>query len=140
MVPKLNKRINSRGIIIEDDYIYLIFRRKINNNGTIKEYYVIPGGGVNENESYEECVLRELNEELSVNVKIEKYLGLKEDAKSIAHFYKCTILKGEPKLGGEELLKCNKNNYYKIKKTPLKSINNIDLLYIDMIEKAIKTL
>lgn len=41
----MDKRISSRGIIIEDDAVYLMFRRRINEDGKVSEYYVIPGGG-----------------------------------------------------------------------------------------------
>jgi len=52
----MEKRISSRGIIIEDDYVYLMFRRRIKDDGSFKEYYVIPGGGINEGETLEENV------------------------------------------------------------------------------------
>lgn len=51
------KRVSSRGIIIEDNYVYVMFRRKINDDGTIKEYYVIPGGGIEEGETLERMLL-----------------------------------------------------------------------------------
>lgn len=47
----MDKRIRVRGIIIEDDEVYAIFRRKIRNNGVVKEYYVIPGGGMKNEET-----------------------------------------------------------------------------------------
>lgn len=50
----MEKRVSSRGIIIDNDTVYAMFRRKIKDDGTIKEYYVIPGGGINENETLEE--------------------------------------------------------------------------------------
>ena len=44
----MDKRISSRGIIIQDDKLLTIFRRKI-KDGEVKEYYVIPGGGLEVN-------------------------------------------------------------------------------------------
>ena len=41
----MNKRENARAIIIKDNELLTIFRRKKTKEGT-KEYYVIPGGGV----------------------------------------------------------------------------------------------
>ena len=32
----MNKRLSSRGIIIQNDYVYLMFRRRIKENGEIK--------------------------------------------------------------------------------------------------------
>ena len=53
------KRVNGRAIIIDGDEILLMFRRKI-KNGIVNEYYAIPGGGKEENETIEECVKREI--------------------------------------------------------------------------------
>lgn len=39
------KRICVRGIVEKNNELAVIFRRKI-NNGIVKEYYAIPGGGV----------------------------------------------------------------------------------------------
>ena len=132
----MKKRVSSRGIIIEDEKVYLMFRRKRNNDGTFKEYYVIPGGGIEENETLEENLIREMKEEFSVDVKIEGYIGKDEGEESIANFYSCSIISGIPALGGEELEKCTENNYYEIKKVSLKDLDNINLLGKDMILKA----
>ena len=56
----MSKRVSSRRLIIENDYVYLMFRRRIKENGEKKDYYVISGGGVNENETLEDNVIREL--------------------------------------------------------------------------------
>lgn len=133
----MNKRISSRGIIIEDGYLYTMFRRKRNEDGTLKEYYVIPGGGVENNESLEETVIRELKEELSVDVDIIEYIGKNEDEYSIAHFYLCNIKSGIPKLGGEEKERCNIDNYYEIRKIKIEDIENINIFPKDLILKVI---
>ena len=85
----MEKRVSSRAIIIEDNKLLAMFRRKIKNDGSVKEYYVIPGGGLEENETLEENVIRELKEEFSVDIEeLErmtkenyyeiKYIDLKE--------------------------------------------------------------
>ncbi len=132
----MEKRISSRGIIIEDDYVYLLFRRKINQDGTIKEYYVIPGGGINEGETLEENVTRELNEELSIDIAIDGYLGMDEGDDYIAHYYRCSIVKGIPTLGGEELERCTKENYYEVQKVAINDLDKIEVFSKDMIIKA----
>ena len=130
------KRVSSRGIIIEDDYVYAMFRRRIKDDGTVKEYYVIPGGGIEENETLEENVTREMKEEFSVDVKIDGYLGKDEGEDSIAHFFACSITNGIPCLGGEELERCTESNYYEIRKVPIKDLDKIDILSTDMIMRA----
>lgn len=130
------KRISSRGIIIEGNYVYLMFRRRIKENGEQKEYYVIPGGGINEKETLEDNVIRELKEEFSVDVKIKGYLGKDEGEDSIANFFSCEIINGNPKLGGEELDRCSESNYYEIRKVKIDELDNIDVMGRDMIIKA----
>lgn len=130
------KRVSSRGVIIEDNYVYTMFRRKIKDDGTVKEYYVIPGGGVEGNETLEESVMREMKEEFSVDVKIEGYLGNDEGEVSIAHFFACSILNGVPCLGGEELERCTESNYYEIRKIAIEDLDKVDILSTDMIIKA----
>lgn len=132
----MEKRISSRGIIIEDGKVYAMFRRRVKDDGTIKEYYVIPGGGIKENETLEENVIREMKEEFSVDVKIEGYLGKDEGEDSIANFFRCSIISGTPKLGGEEKERCCESNYYEIRKIPIEDLDKIDILAKDMIMKA----
>ena len=134
----MEKRISSRGIIIENGSVYAMFRRRIKDDGTVKEYYVIPGGGINENETLEENVIREMKEEFSVDVKINGYLGKDESDETIAHFFSCTIINGKPKLGGEELERCTEKNYYEIRKVSIEDLNKVDILSTDMIIKAYK--
>lgn len=132
----MDKRISSRGIIIEDDCVYLMFRRRIKEDGSKKEYYVIPGGGINEGETLEENIRREMREEFSVEINILGYLGNDESEDSIANFFACEIASGTPRLGGEELEKCNESNYYEIRKIEISNLDNIDVLGKDMILKA----
>lgn len=132
----MNKRVSSRGIIIENDYVYLMFRRRIKENGEIKEYYVIPGGGINENETLEENVKREVKEEFLVDVKINGYIGKDESEETIANFFSCSIISGTPKLGGEELDRCTESNYYEVRKVKIEDLDKIDVMGKDMIIKA----
>ena len=132
----MNKRVSSRGIIIENDYVYLMFRRRIKENGEIKEYYVIPGGGINENETLEENVRREVKEEFSVDVKINGYIGKDESEETIAIFFSCSIISGTPKLGGEELDRCTESNFYEVRKVKIEDLDKIDVMGKDMIINA----
>ena len=132
----MNKRVSSRDIIIENDYVYLMFRRRIKENGEMKEYYVIPGGGINENETLEENVKREVKEEFSVDVKINGYIGKDESEETIANFFSCSIISDTPKLGGEELDRCTESNYYEVRKVKIEDLDKIDVMGKDMIIKA----
>ena len=120
------KRINGRAIIIDGDEVILMFRRKI-KDGIVNEYYAIPGGGKEENETIEECVKREIEEEFSLNVELKDYLGKVEDDKNIGYIYSAKIVSGTLKLGGEELEHNKEENYYEVRKVKLSEIDNINL-------------
>ncbi len=120
-------RISSRAIIFKEDKILLMFRRRI-KDGVINEYYVIPGGGQEEGELLADTVVRELKEEMSIDIKILGYLGsLSDNDKNIAHYYHCEITKGQPKLGGEELERMTENNYYEPKFLNLDEVKSLDI-------------
>ena len=128
-------RKSSRAIIIKDGKMLTMFRRRINGE-EIKEYYVIPGGGLEEGETLEQNVVRELKEEMCVDIKILGYLGNMEDEKNSQHYFHCEIVNGEPKLGGEELDRMTKENYYEPMWVALSEIGNINILGTEFIEKA----
>lgn len=132
----MEKRVSARGIIIDEDNVYLMFRRRIREDESVKEYYVIPGGGVEHEENLEEAVKREVREEFSVDVDIIGYLGVDEGNDSIAHLFSCKILRGIPKLGGEELKRCCEENFYEIRKVKITDLDEIDIFSKEMIMKA----
>lgn len=70
------------------------------NNG--REYYVFPGGGQEDKETTEETAVRELREEASVEVKINKlqyHVQVIMDVTNFDHyFYLCDYISGQPKL------------------------------------------
>ena len=68
------KRIRLAGIIPMQGGIALMHRKDVIKNPDRQEYYVFPGGGQEENETYEEGTLREIKEEFGIDVKIVKKL------------------------------------------------------------------
>jgi ADP-ribose pyrophosphatase YjhB (NUDIX family) len=77
-------RTNQRaGIaIIKDSKILLIKRTK-----NEEHYYILPGGGVESNETPEEAAVRELKEELEIQVTIIKKIAEFEHRGNIEHYY-----------------------------------------------------
>ena len=127
------KRIVSRGIIFIDDKVVLLKRIRKENDKYL-HYYAIPGGGVEKDESLEEACIREIKEEVSLDVTIDKYLGVEEYDKGIVHYYKVNYLGGEPILGGEEKEHNNPDNYYEVSLINIKDLDNI-YIYGKGIEK-----
>ena len=131
------KRVVARGIIFIDNKVVLLKRIR-REKDKILNYYSIPGGGREENESLTDTCIREIKEEVSLDVTINKYLGREEYDKGICYYYKVNYQGGIPILGGEEKEKNNPDNYYEVE---LIDINNIDSIFIygigiEMIKKA----
>lgn len=133
---KDEKRVSARGIIINFDKVYLMFRRRKNDDGTYREYYVVPGGGIDEGEDEIEAVKRELREEFNVEVSVLGKVGCDEGDNSIANFYALDIKDGIPTLGGEEKEKCSDENYYEIRLIDIDKLDNIDVSGKEYIIKA----
>lgn len=132
----MGKRVSSRAIIIENDKILVMFRRKI-KEGKVKEYYVIPGGGKEENETLEENVKRELFEEMNIKIGILGYLGKYESENTVEHYFHCNIIKGVPRLGGEEKERMTKDNYYEIRFEKLDDLKKLELVAEEKVYMAL---
>ena len=132
----MEKRVSARAIIIEGNKVLTMFRRKKKDNGNYKEYYVLPGGGVEENETLEQTCIRELKEEYNVDIKILGYLGSDERDTTIGHLFHAEIVNGEPTLSGEEANRNSPDNYYEIRRIDLSKLDELDIDSVDFINKA----
>ena len=85
-----------RGIIKNDDGIILIHRIKKNSDVEIRDYYVVPGGKMELNESEQETVKREIFEELGIYVRVgTRLLEIYNDFDdSMQIFYECEYVNG----------------------------------------------
>lgn len=84
------------GMLIEDGKILLMHRIK-NIDGVVNEYYVVPGGGMEEGETIEETTKRELKEEMGIEVELlssEPLFALSEE-KGIQYFSLIKKISGE---------------------------------------------
>lgn len=81
-------------IVIKQDKLLVMFRR---NEG--KEYFTLPGGGIEPNESAEQATVREIEEETTLKVKVERQLYEHHyDDNSNQYFFLCKYISGQPKL------------------------------------------
>lgn len=117
-------RIRAAAIIIRDGKILLMHRIKRK-----REYFVIPGGGVETGETWEETLIREVKEETSMDVVDYKLLfmanaapGRKKDP-----YFVCSV-SGEAVLGGEEREFNSVENFYELIWVPLSKLSSTNLL------------
>lgn len=82
MVPMNNPfhRKAARGIVLDDEGNIAVFYKKNKNQ------YKVPGGGLDENESFEEVFIREVREEVGCEVKIISCLGYTEECKTKSNY------------------------------------------------------
>ena len=99
------KRERARAIIVRDGKFVSMYREK---QGRI--YYTFPGGGMEENESEEACVKREVFEEFGIIVEPIKKVYIYENKISKEHFYLAKWLSGEFGSGKGEEFQENQNN------------------------------
>lgn len=122
-----------RGIVNYNDKIVLIHRIKTKDDGTVRDYYVTPGGKIEENESHEEALRREIKEELGIEIEI-KDICLELDDRdyndSFQYFYNCNYKAGELGTGdGPEFT--DKENYkgvFEIVLVDKKEISKLNLV------------
>lgn len=106
-------RNSARGILIENGKILLVHRIK-NIDGVTKEYYVIPGGGIEEGEDIETTTKRELMEEVGIEVELidkEPIFTLKQE-NGTQYFLIVNKISGEIGTGkGPEFSDLSKGTY-----------------------------
>ncbi len=106
-VTLFGMRKRAIGVLIRDREVLVMHRISAGN-----EYYVFPGGGVEDVESDEEAMKREIKEEVSLDVLSSKEIFRVEDWGTLHIFYLVTDFRGDMVLGGEEKERSNSNDQY----------------------------
>ncbi len=93
---------------------YLIAKRA---KGVDEGFWEFPGGKIEPNETQEQAIIRELKEELEVDVKVIKYLCSVDDIRTDiiihVHAYLCEIINGDLHLNNhDEVLFVSPNELY----------------------------
>lgn len=90
-------RIRLAGIIPMKEGFALMHRKDVLKNPDIKEYYVFPGGGQEENETFEEGTKREIKEEFGIEVKIVRklYEEYSDKFNQRTIYYLCEYISGK---------------------------------------------
>lgn len=141
------KRIRIAGLVEMEDGYALMHRTNVkpteNSNKPFGEYYVFPGGGLEENETFEECAKREILEEFGINVEVKEKLYFRNiNDNADEYLYRCEYLSGKLGTGtGPEFSNdpkyADRGNYIPVI-VPKKEIKNIRLIPDEFKEKLIK--
>ena len=124
-----DKRVVSRGITFIGNKILLIERYK-KEGDKLLHYFTIPGGGVEEGESFVEAAIRETEEETTVKTEFIKFLTKEDYGTGICYWHYLRYISGTPKLGGEEKERNHSDNSYKVVLINMNDIDNINILGI----------
>lgn len=94
------KRIRVAGLIEIDDGYALMHREDVkkveNTNKPYGEYYVFPGGGLEEGETLEEGVAREILEEFGIVVEVLEKIAYREvNEENDEYLFKCKYVSGK---------------------------------------------
>lgn len=127
---RTNKRVSA--LVFKEDKVLLIHRFK---NGD--EYWVIPGGGVEDHETLDEALTREVLEETGLALVSYKLLGSSEQEEHTHYFYECELAPGDPKIGGPELENSSKDNLYLLEWIRTEDVEKLNL-YPSSIKSFIK--
>lgn len=120
----MEKRESCRAIIFKDGKMVAMYREKND-----RVYYTFPGGGMDEGETVDECVVREVIEEFGLTVKPIKEVYIYEDEKTYQHFVLCNWVSGEFGTGeGEEFQGDTSRGVYEPMLIDVKNIPNLPLM------------
>lgn len=95
--------VAAHALVINDENKVLVTRRSLNND-YMPHFWDIPGGTVEDGETVEEALIRELQEETTLKIKplepIYAYSNLSQlpNRQTVQIVYKCKYEKGEVKL------------------------------------------
>ena len=97
--PKKSPRVTVDAVIIKNNSIILI-RRK---NEPFKNFWALPGGFVEYNETVEHAVIREAREETGLDVKVVKLIGVYSEpgrdprGHTVSVVFLCSVVGGDLK-------------------------------------------
>lgn len=123
---RTNKRVTA--IIIRNDQMLLVRRNKMGN-----EYWVVIGGGVEDDETLEVALRREVREETGLELIGFQLVG--ENPAEIHgrqerhYFYLCQAGDGEPVLGGPELEANCPENHYELQWIEIGAVSGLKSVY-----------
>jgi len=99
----MERIVRCQGAVLHNSCILLVKHKNIQRDLI---YWWLPGGGLNQGETQEECVIREIQEETCIDVRVERLLFQVEDLSRRYSYqryatYLCSPISGEVAIGSE---------------------------------------
>lgn len=123
------------GLVIKDGNVLLM---KQTYNGD--EFYNIPGGAVEEDETIEEACIREVMEEFNIRVSVKRLIYIIDSPSRINFVFDCEYIDGEIELGGPEKDRMNEQDMYEVCWLDISKISSINLKPVETKTAVIKYL
>ncbi len=119
MIPQ-----RAAAVIVQNGKILLMHRIK---DG--QEYFSLPGGTVESGELPEQTVIRELQEEFTIDIVIDRFLFDGVSMGKHGYYYLVKEFSGTPTLGGEEKRIMTEHNQFHPVWKPLIELRDLQNLY-----------
>lgn len=127
-------RTSCRAIIIKNGKLAVMFRKRDE-----RVYYTFPGGGQQENETLEECAVREVFEEFGIVIEIVREVYAYTDKISKQHFFLANWKSGKFGSGvGEEFQPGRNSGIYKPMKLDMQQLENFPLFPVEVKAQLLK--
>jgi len=140
--PKLRRK-SARVIIIRENKLLVFHRKRLDaSTNSWVEYYSIPGGGIDRGETPEVAAVRELREEMGVEVRLISLVATSRSRYYEHIVYLGEIIDGEPtlQLDSEEAAVMSEKNQFEVEWVDIDSLTQEKLLYYGHYYELIKQL
>jgi ADP-ribose pyrophosphatase YjhB (NUDIX family) len=119
----MQKKNRAAAIIIRDGKLLLFHRQKPG-----RDYYILPGGGVELEESFEEACVREVKEETGLDVLALRLVSRYITQEKEENYYLTQVNSGTPVLGGNEATRNSPEDSYTFVWVETAQVESLNLL------------
>lgn len=116
-------RNRAAAIIIQNGTLLVLHRQKPG-----QDYYILPGGGVELDESFQDACIREVKEETGLDVLHLQLVYRYHSKAGEEHYFLTRIPPEEPVLGGSEAKRQSPTNVYAFEWVDAEQLEGINLL------------
>lgn len=115
-------RARATCVVLRGDQVLLIKRHRDDRN-----YFVVPGGGIEPGETPEQACLRELDEETSLRALRIRHIEDTDEESGPNAYFLISDAGGTPRLGGPEAVQNCPTNRYELRWTKIDDLDGLPL-------------